>query len=311
MYGITRESMRTFTGGRSKTRRVLQYLHPVAGGIMRLARQLLEAFALALTAGAVMVVFHSFGGFTLRASLLLGVCFAIVALWVHQTYKVATFKPYGVQIFVNLDALREDLGMEKCIKPTDGEEPAHELYNFTAISAALHVHYREYVTRTANELKLTGRSTRTDDEYRSSIAFYGVIRGVFSWEPDYGNPGSIYGFLPEFEFGPGRRGFELVLHVHRQWWSDYTRQLKPKLSELPVSDNGSIVLCVLPYGYIPDHIRRWREPMSLFYPFDKIHRQWKLKLAKHGWSFTGFTDSGEEISSRYLIVRYRPIWPAS
>ena len=42
---------------------------------------------------------------------LLGVCFTIVALWVHGTYKIATFKPYGVQIFVNFEALREDLGM--------------------------------------------------------------------------------------------------------------------------------------------------------------------------------------------------------
>jgi hypothetical protein len=198
--------------------------------------------------------------------------------------------------------------MEKCTEPIDDEEPAHELYNFTAISAALFVHYREYVTRTADELRLTGRSTRTDDEYRFAVVFSGVIRGVFGWEPDYGNPGSIYGFLPEFEFGPGRNGFELVLHVHHQWWSDYTRQLKPKLSELPVSDNGSIVLCVLPYGYIPDHIRRWHEPTNLFYPFDRIHRQWKSKLEQHGWSFT---DTGEEVSSRYLIVRYRPIWPAS
>ncbi len=65
---------------------------------MRLARQLLETFALALTAGAVIVIFHYFGGFSFRASLLLGVCFTIVAMWVYQTYKVAMFKPYGLQI---------------------------------------------------------------------------------------------------------------------------------------------------------------------------------------------------------------------
>jgi len=180
---------------------------------MRLARQLLEAFALAFAAGAVIVAFHYFGGFTFRASLLLGVCFTIVALWVYQTYKVAMFMPYGVQFFVNFEALREDLGMEKCTEPNDDEELAHELYNFTAISAALFVHYREYVTQTANELKLTGRSTRTDDEYRSAILFGDRIPGILKFSTEWGNPRTNMFWFPRFIFSHGWKGFELRLQV--------------------------------------------------------------------------------------------------
>jgi AAA+ ATPase superfamily predicted ATPase len=111
--------------------------------IMRLARQLLETFALAIAAGTVMAVFHYFGGFTFRASLLLGICFTIVALWIYQLYRIAMFEPYGLQFFINFEALREDLGMVKATEPIDPEEIPHELYNFADISAALFVHYRE------------------------------------------------------------------------------------------------------------------------------------------------------------------------
>lgn len=274
---------------------------------MRLARQLLEALALALAAGAVMVVFHYFGGFAFRASLLVGVSLAIVAMWVHQTYKVATFKPYSVQFFVNFEALREDLGMENCTEPTNGEELAHELYNFTAISAALFVHYREYVFRTANELKLAGRNTRTDDEYRSAVRFGDTIPGILKFSTEF-NPKTTMFWLPRFIFLHGWTGFELKLQVVPEWWSEYKKHLSSGMRDLHVDYDGFIVLVHLPYGYIPDHVRRWDMSTSLFYPFDRIHRRWKSKLSKHGWSVR---EPDEEISSRYLIVRYRSIWPAS
>jgi hypothetical protein len=274
---------------------------------MRLARQLLEAFALALAAGAVMVVFHYFGGFTFRESLLLGVFFIILALSVYRTYKVATFEPYGVQIFVNFEALREDLGMEKCSEQTDGEEPVHELYNFTAISAALYVHYREYAFQTANELKLSGRSTRTDDEYRSAILFGDTIPGTLKFSTEWGDPRTSMFWLPRFAFRPGWTGFELSLHVVPEWWSVYKKHLSPEMRELHMDHDGFMVLAQLPYGYIPDHLLRWKRSSALFYAGNTIQRKWEARLAKHGWSTK---DSGEEIVSRYLIVRYRSIWPA-
>jgi len=275
---------------------------------MRLARQLLEALALALAAGAVMVVFYHFGGFTFRASLLLGVCFTIIALWVYQAYKVATFEPYGVQFFVNFEALREDLGMEKCTEPNDEDELAYELYNFTAISAALFVHYREYVFRTASELKLTGRNTRTDDEYRSAIQFGDTIPGILKFAAEFGDSKARIFWLPRFVFQLGWKGFDLKVQVVPEWWSEYKKHLSPEMRGLHVDYNGFIVLAHLPYGYIPYHVRRYYMPTSLFYPFDIIHRGWKSKLSKYGWSIK---EPDEEISSRYVIVRYRPIWRAS
>lgn len=276
---------------------------------MRLARHLLETLALALAAGALAFVFHQFGGFTFRASILLGVCFTIVALWVHGTYKVATFKPYGVQIFVNFETLREDLGMVKATEPTDPEEMPHELYNFTAISASLLVHYREYVYNTAKELNLTGRSTRTDDEYRSAIQLADTVPGIFKFSADRVEPRTRVLLFPRFLFRTGWKGFELRVKVVPEWWSEYKKHLSPEMQNMQVDYDGIMVLACLPYGYIPDHVRRFHEPMSFFYPFDRIHRRWKSKLSKHGWTVR--EDYYDEISSRYLVVRYRNIWPAS
>ena len=217
---------------------------------MRLARQLLEAFMLTLAAGAIIFVFDYFGGFTFRASLLLGICFTIVALWVYQTYKVATFVPFGVQFFVNFEALREDLGMEKCTETTDGEELVHELYNFTAISAALFVHYREYVARTANGLKLTGRNTRTDDEYRSAILFGDTIPGILKFSTEWGNPRTNMFWFPRFIFSHGWTGFEFKIQIVPEWWSEYKKLCAPEMRDLPVNNDGFIVLAHFPYGYI-------------------------------------------------------------
>lgn len=275
---------------------------------MNLIKTLRDRLMLALMAVAAIALFHYFGGLTFRASLLIGVCFTIVALWVYQTFMVATFKPYGVQIFVNFEALREDLGMEKCAEPTDGDEPAHELYNFTAISSALYVHYREYVFQTANELNLSDRNTRTDDEYRSAIVFGDTIPGILKSSTEWGDPRTNLFWLPRFVFCPSWKGFELKLQVVPEWWSEYKKRLSPEMRDRPVDYDGFMILAHLPYGYIPDHVRRWDMPSSFFYPFGIINRLWKTKLSEHGWCVK---EPDEEISSRYLIVRYRPIWPTS
>lgn len=275
---------------------------------MKTVIHLLKSISLGLAATAAVIIFHHFGSLTVDASILIGVCFTIVAAWVHDTYKIATFKPYSVQFFVNFDALREDLGMVKAAEPTDPEEIPHELYNFTAISAALFVHYREYVYRTANELNLTGRSTRTDDAYRSAIQFGDTIPGILKFSTDWGDSRPRIFSLPRFMFIPGSKGFELKVQVHSEWWSEYKKLLSPEMQSLPVDWDGFMVLAHLPYGYIPDHLRRWYEPTRLFYPLDRIYRHWKSKLTKHGWSVR---EPDEEISSRYLIVRYLNIWPES
>ncbi|HZL29276.1 MAG TPA: hypothetical protein VFC39_22310 [Acidobacteriaceae bacterium] len=264
--------------------------------------------AVGFAAFAVIAVFHLFGGFTLPASTLLGGCFTICGVWIHEIYKIATFKPYSLQFFINFEALCEDLGMMKHAEPTDSEEIPHELYNFTAISAAMFVYYREYVNQTANKLGLTGGDTRTADEYRSAIGFGGTVPGRLKFPTAWGKPQTNVFWLPRFIFGYGSTAFELKIQVVPEWWSEYKKDLNSKLRDLAVDHNGFIVLAQLPYGYIPDHVRRYGETVSLFYPFDKLHRQWKSKLDKHGWTVT---EADEEISSRYLIVRYHGIWPAS
>lgn len=271
-------------------------------------RQPILTLALLLTAAGVIAVFHYFGGFTFPASMLLGGCFTYLAVWVYAIYKVVSLKPYSVQFFVNFEALREDFGMVKDSEQTASEEIPRELYNFTALSSALFAHYSEYVYNTAKEMNLTGRSTRTDGDYRSAIQFGDTIPGILKFSTRYGNPRTNMFWLPRFMFRPGPKGFELSVQVVQEWWSEYKRFLNPEIQNLPVDHSGFIVLAHLPYGYIPQHVQRAYMPMSLFYPFGTIHRRWKSKLSKHGWTVG---DEYDEISSRYLIVRYRNIWPTS
>lgn len=271
-------------------------------------RRLFETLALGLAAAVIIVVFRQLGGFTLSASILLGGCFAIFGVWVHGLYKLTAFRSYSVQFFINFDALREDLGMVKDEEPIDREQIPHELYNFTAISAALFVHYREYVYQTANELGLAGRNTRTDDEYRSAIRFGDTIPGSLKFSTDWGDPRTMVFWFPRFSLSQGWKGFELKIQVVPEWWSEYKNHLSSELRNLPVSYDGFIVLAHLPYGYIPEHVRRFEEPVSLLYPFDRIQRRWKSDLSKLGWTVT---KADGEISSRYMVATYRGIWPVS
>jgi hypothetical protein len=271
-------------------------------------RRIFETLVLGVTAAGIIVVFRLFGGFTLSASILLGVCFAIMGEWIHGLYTIAGFKPYSLQFFINFEALREDLGMVKDAVPDGDETVPYELHNFTAISPSLLIYFREYVGQTADELGLTGKNTRTDDEYRSAIQFGDTIPGKLQFSTEWGNPNTSIFWLPRVIFTHGWTGFELKLQVVPEWWSEYKKHLSSELRDLPVSYDGFIVLAHLPYGYIPDHVRKFYEPVSVFYPFDRIHRRWKTKLSKHGWTVT---EADHEISSRYLIVRYSGIWPAT
>ena len=74
------------------------------------------------------------------------------------------------------------------------------------------------------------------------------------------------------------------------------------MRDLPVKYEREIILASLPYGYIPEHVRRWDEPVSLFYPFDMRQRHWKTKLAKHGWSVAEY--DARHIDHRYLDITF-------
>jgi hypothetical protein len=277
--------------------------------MMRLARQLLESIALGLAATAAVIIFHYFGGFTVDASILLGVCFAIVAVWLYQLFKLAAFKPYCVQIFVNFDALRDDLGLPKPDKPSDpDDDPVYEIFNFTAINAAVFACYKSCTAKTAMEMNITAdRLARSDEEYKSAIGFGGEMPNAFKPVPGIGNT------RPNFFFRPGRDGYQFGIQVVPEWWKEYGKRLSAQIRELPVcnewwsegkvwGNSEYIVLVALPYGYIPDHVRRWDKPVSLFYPFGIRQRQWKAKLGKHGWSMSEH-DPGQ-IVHRYLSISY-------
>jgi hypothetical protein len=269
---------------------------------MKPIREMLYSFMLVLIAIVAIVLFGRIGRFTPSESCLLGLFFTIVAVSLYQLWKVAFFKPFVVQIFVNFDALRDDLGLSKPDKPSDPEdEPVYEIYNYTAINASVFACYQSYTAKTAMEMNIMAdRLTRSDEQYQSEIRFGSEIPCAFT--PD-----------AEFFFRPGQGGYELGFVV-KHWWPEHSKQLRPQLRDLPInkwwhdSDLMAcyeyIVLASLPYGYIPDHVRRWNKPAP-FFPRNMRQRHWKTKLSKLDWTISEY-DPGQ-IDHRYLVVRYYDI----
>ncbi len=271
--------------------------------MVNVIKRLLERSRLVLIAAAIIAVFHYFGGFREPGSILLGASFTLVAVWLYELRRLATFKPYGITIYINFDALRDDLGLSKTDKPPDAYEPMYDVHEFTAISAALFTHCRRYTATSATELNLADRYARSYEEYCSVIAFRDEIpcalKPVQFDNSENRNP------FPWFFFRPGRDGYQFGIKVVPKWWSEHSKQLSPRVRDLPISYDGVIVLGQLLYGYIPDHVRRWNEPVELFYPFHRWQRQWKAKLAKCGWTVS--EDEPGDLDHRYLHISQRNI----
>lgn len=154
---------------------------------------------------------------------------------------------------------------------------------FTAISAAIY-------------------SQSDDREYSTKLDFYQQIPcGAETWTPGIGEIRNG----PTFFFRQVRDGYQFGIHVQDEWWKLHSAQLAPALRDLPLSYANDVVLGLLPYGYMPEHTRRWNESVSLWYGFDRKQRQWKKRLQEHGWRFDD--NYPTHINHRYLGIGYSDI----
>jgi hypothetical protein len=262
---------------------------------MNLIKNLLERLMLALVAVAVAAVFHYYGGLTVPASLLLGVGFTIVGLWLYLLWKVTTFQPYSVEIFVNFDVLCDDLGLSRA--PVDRENIVYEIYKFTALSAAVFAHHGALYAKKSEQMN--DKFVRSETDYRTGMTFGNrvpcVLTPVQFDNPENRNP------QPYFFFRQTRNGYSFGIRVVEKWWIEHRQQAGAPLRDSSVDPDGEIVLCVLPYGYIPEHVGRWESagPFSLF---DWRQRRWNAKLGRQGWSISE-SDPGN-VEHRYLRIRY-------
>ncbi len=230
-----------------------------------------------LFTGAVALV-HFVGGFKGPQAILLGGAFAIIAVWLHNLRQtLAAFKPYRITIGIDYEALWEDL------KLIPAAEPKFENFHFTAITPAVFA--------------------RSDEsEYSQLLTLYKQVPcGADTW---LAGPGEFRSG-PSFFFRPGRNGYQFGLHVQAEWWEHHRQQLTQALSNHALEYGNDLVLGVLPYGYIPEHVRRWNEPVSLWHPFDRKQRRWKKTLTQHGWSFND--DDPLYIRHRYSGIQYSDI----
>ena len=237
---------------------------------MKHVRQLLQSLAVALATAlatiVVLLIFHHSG----LLSLLFVVCFAIVAVRLYQLSKLAAFRPYEVVLGVNFATLCEDLALEWI------EEKPRDSRTFTAITPFLF-----------------DRSDRSNERrYMIGLYFNVEVSCVnVSWQPGFG---SCLGDCPRFSFGPYDNHYQLEVQVDPEWWSHHKSEASSDIRDLPIESDGTIVLGFLPYGYIPDHVRRD------YYPFERKQRQWKAKLSKLGWSINEHYPGS--IQHRYLNI---------
>jgi hypothetical protein len=232
----------------------------------------------------VIVIFHLFGGFTIPASILLGVGFTVVGLWLYLLWKLAAFKPYSVEIFINFDILCDDLGVPRA--PVDRENIVYEIYKFTALNATVFAHYATLTAKTSKQL--SAKSVRSELDYRTSMIFGNRMPCVLTPEP-FDN---LY-----FFFRPSQNGYTFGIRIEEDWWSEHREQLGAQMRNATVDPDGEIVLCDLPFGYIRNYVRRWESSL-----FEMRQRRWNAKLSSQGWSVSEI-DPGR-VEHRYLSITY-------
>lgn len=235
---------------------------------------LTERFGLVLLVGAAAALLHYYGGLGFSASILLGLAFTITGMWLYGLKEIAAFKPYRLVIGVNYATLWEDLTL------APGEGPKFENLILTAISAAIFA--------------------RSDERgYSVKLDFYKDIPcGASTWIT---GPGEI-SHDPTFFLRPARDGYQFGVRVQEEWWKQHGSQVTPALRGKPLAYDGTLVFGLLPYGYMPEHIRRWNETVSLWYGFDRKQRRWNKRLQQEGWTLDD--NYPAYITHRYLVVSY-------
>lgn len=239
-----------------------------------IAAVLVERFGLVMLVAAAASLLHYYGNLSFPVSILLGVGFTIIGLWLYALKQLAAFKPYRLIIGVNYNAFWEDL------KLTPAEGPRFENVTLTAISAAIFA--------------------RSDERaYSVKLDFYKDIPcGAPTWTR---GPGEI-SHDPTFFLRPSRDGYQFGVRVQEEWWKLHNSQVAPTLSGKPLAYDGTLVLGLLPYGYMPEHIRRWNETVSFWYGFDRKQRRWNKRLQQEGWTLDD--NYPTHITHRYVSIGY-------
>ena len=226
---------------------------------------------ISLTVGT--AVFQYGGGLTVPTSILLGGLFCIVFLHLYGLWKSANFKPYKLVINVKIAVILTDLGLldieDSSAQPSNMapglETRKWDQYIFVAITGNLFA-------------RLDGR------EYSTSLWINELIKGFeVPWQPD---PETNFNMTPGFFFSRAQEVYQFGIQVAPEWWNKEYRYKSalPSLRALEAPPNGRLVLGTLPYGYFPDHVHRWYEPVSLFHTWSRKQRDWRKKLTAIGWT---------------------------
>lgn len=197
-----------------------------------------------------------------------------MSMWLYLLKQFAAFTPYRVIFGLNYEALWEDLRLV----PAEGSN--YENIVLTAISVSTFA--------------------RSDERTYSSVmdVYVEIPCGSPTWSS---HPGEA-SLTPLFFFRPVRDGYQFGIRVPGDWWNLHRSEMIAPLSGKTLEPDGALVLGLLPYGYLPEHLRRWNDPISLWYSFDRKQRRWEKRLTKEGWVVEA--NRPTHITHQYLSIGF-------
>jgi len=187
-------------------------------------------------------------GLSVRASVVLALCFRVVFSQIESLRAVANFEPYVLAIGVKFPLIFTDLGLLSSPEdwvpfPSPGfsakDSRDFNSYRFTALTS-----------------RLFARSGAR--EYSTALWIHEEIEQIkVDWNAGFGSHlGShpLFFFRYGRPFGPFANGYEFGIEVDPEWWAreDVRNAAHPSLRSLKADPDGSLVLGMLPYGYFPD-----------------------------------------------------------
>jgi hypothetical protein len=234
-------------------------------------------------------IFQSSARFSFLSSAILACCISIGFTVAVVLWKEASFKPYKLAIGVDFGMILSDLGL---INSADDWKPLCA----QVASVPDGKDFGQYIF-VAITPKLFARPET--GKYSTTIYIDELIDVI---EAPWERQSRLIRTIPAFFLMMGQDGCRFAFQVEPEWWmsgggKDHAH---PAARDLFMEPSGHIILGTIPYGYFPNHVWRWEEPLGLFNRWDRAHRKWNKRLTALGWSVD--RDYPNQVRNRYLDV---------
>lgn len=237
-----------------------------------MAKLLLYLLVLSAVEAITVCVLHFAGGLNIWAAALIGPALTQLSFKVYFLRQSAKFRPYKVEIALQHDRLMADLNI------STNTASSNNVFQFFAVSP---------------------RCFATSDSRRFSEV---ISINHLPLAPREGVGPDRVSLVPSFFFRPSSEGYEFGIKFDCEYWEFIKANLSPFLKSLPQRAEGTVILGILPKGYIPDHIRSRLDETASISNVDRRQKRWVKRLREASWELNWETPG--QIDHRYLRVTY-------